>query len=145
MSDELSGRKARILVVEDNYADVDLLRWSLEGSGVDCELKVIQDGAEALDYVRQHSGSAQAPHDLAVLDLNVPKHDGLEILEAMRATPAFAVLPVAILTSSSSPRERTLLNALNVKHIIAKPLDLDEFMKIGRVLKQVLAGGSEKG
>ena len=94
MSDLQSIRKARILVVEDNYADVDLLRWSLEGSGVDCELMVIQDGAEALAYVRRLGVSPPAPHDLAVLDLNVPKHDGLEILEAMRATPAFASLPV---------------------------------------------------
>lgn len=136
---QLNGRKARILVVEDNPSDVDLLRWALQGADVDFDLKVINDGGEAMAYVRRHAES-EIPHDLAILDLNVPKNDGLEILEAMRSTTAFRALPVAVLTSSSSPRERTKLTALNVTRLIAKPLEFDEFMKIGYVIKQVLAG-----
>lgn len=129
-------RKARILLVEDNPGDVELLRLSLNSAKVDCDLTVIVDGEQAVDYVqRQH---AENPPDLAILDLNVPRVGGLEILEAIRASPDLAGLPVMILTSSSSPHEAARLEALQISKHVIKPLELDEFLHIGFIVKQLL-------
>lgn len=131
--------KSRILLVEDNPGDVELLRLALKKAGLDCELTVLDDGAEALALVRQQGkyADAKVPH-LAVLDLNVPKYDGIEILAAMRANPAYAEVRVAVLSSSSSPRERANIAQFQVSRFITKPLDLDEFLRIGVVLKELL-------
>ena len=137
---------ARILLVEDNPGDVELLRLALKRAGLDCELMVLDDGAEALALVRQQGKYAGVPvPDLAVLDLNVPKYDGVEILEALRANPAFAEVRVAVLSSSSSPRERANIEKYHISRYITKPLDLDEFLRIGEVLKELLTDGASRG
>jgi CheY-like chemotaxis protein len=137
---------ARILLVEDNPGDVELLRLALKRAGLVCELTVLDDGAEALALVRQQGKYASVPvPDLAVLDLNVPKYDGVEILEALRANPAFANVLVAVLSSSSSPRERTSIEKFRISRYITKPLDLDEFLRIGEVLKELLAEDASRG
>ena len=142
MGDLLGARKFRILVIEDNEADVKLLRLALDGAGLQYDLAVIQDGGEAMEYVRRHAGGAETDRapNLIVLDLNVPKNDGLEILSAMREARVFEHVPVLVLTSSSSPRERGKLEALGIAKHVRKPLEYDEFMRIGPVVKQVLSG-----
>jgi len=131
--------KIRILVVEDNPADVMLLRWALETAELDFELTVIDDGGDALAFVQQRGEYADAvAPDLAILDLNLPRNDGLEILQAIRASQAFTDLTVAILSSSSSPRERAKIDAFRVGRYIAKPTDLNEFLKIGFIVKDLL-------
>jgi len=129
-----------VLVVEDNPADVELLRWALDGAAVDCDLTVIDDGGEALAFVQQRGKyfASTAP-DLAILDLNMPKYDGMEILEAMRASKVFAAVPVAVLSSSSSPRDRARMEAYNIGRYITKPPDLDEYLRIGFIVKELLA------
>ena len=94
--------------------------------------------------VRQRQAGASIP-DLAVLDLNLPKIGGLEILEAMRASRAFAGIPVAILSSTSSPRERAKIDAFGVDRFITKPLDLEEFLRIGVTLKTLLTEARRGG
>jgi chemotaxis family two-component system response regulator Rcp1 len=133
------GRKAQILVVEDNPADVELLRLALATAELDHDLTVITDGGEALAYAEQKGkySTAETP-DLAILDLNLPKNGGLEILAAMRRNPAFDSVAITILSSSSWPRERDRMGALRVERFITKPYDLDEYMQIGFVLKQML-------
>jgi CheY-like chemotaxis protein len=126
----------RLLVIEDNPADVHLLRSALATAELHCELTVIDDGADALAFLRQPS--ATAPPDLAIVDLNLPKHSGQEIIEEMRATPAFREVPVVILTSSSSQRDRASLEHTHVRRYIVKPADLDEFMKVGWQIREVL-------
>jgi two-component system, chemotaxis family, response regulator Rcp1 len=128
-----------ILVVEDNPSDVDLLRRALRKEGIHCELTVIDDGGEALELVRQQGKYAHvAPPDLVLLDLNLPKNDGSDILEAMRANPAFADLTVAVLTSSSRPRERARLERFDISEFVTKPADLDEYLKIGGIVRGLL-------
>ena len=133
------SRKACILVIEDNPADVALLRLALESAELDCDLTVIEDGGQALAFIREHEEATSASTlELAILDLNLPKNDGLEILEAMRASKAFSDIPVAILSSSSSTRERARMEKFSVKRFITKPADLEEFMKIGLTVKELL-------
>jgi two-component system response regulator len=135
-------RKIHILLVEDNPADVGLLRLALKGAQVDCDLTILEDGAEALAYIRRRQeGDGTEIPDLAVLDLNLPKNGGLEVLEAVRGNSAFAGMAVAILSSSSSPRERARIEEFGVDAFITKPLDLDGFLGIGSTLKAMLPDG----
>ena len=139
-------RKARILVVDDNPGDVELLRMALAEAGVNCDLTVLDNGREALEFVqgRGRFGAAPPP-DLVILDLNLPRNDGTEILEAMRATESYAETPVAILSSSSSSREQAKVEGLRVKRFIVKPPDLDKYMRIGVILREVLAEERARG
>ena len=133
-------RKTHILVIEDNPADVELLRMALRHAGLDFELIVVDDGADALALVcQQHRGTPGTALDLAIIDLNLPKHGGEEILQALRANPTLTHLPVAILTSSSSPRDRSGIHRLRVGRYIVKPPDLDDFLKIGFTVKELLS------
>jgi CheY-like chemotaxis protein len=102
-------------------------------------LIVIEDGAEALAFARQDGPSAaNLVPDLAVLDLNLPKNEGVEVLKAMRENPRLAHVPVVITSSSASTRERAAVEQLGVERYIAKPPDLDSFLEIGAVVKEVL-------
>jgi len=128
-----------ILLVEDNPGDVYLIGEALRRQGLDFELLVAEDGARALrelEKVRQ--GQAKAP-DLILLDLNVPKKNGLEVLRHIRADPACARTPVAILTSSDYPREKVEALDLGASCFIRKPTDLDDYMKVGATLKELFA------
>jgi CheY-like chemotaxis protein len=134
--------KVRILVIEDNPADVDLLRRAFRSADLDCELILLEDGAEALEYVRRlEAGLEGVVPDLAVLDLNLPKNDGIEVLQAMRASRGFAKVPVAILSSSASARERAKISQFGIGRYLTKPPDLDEFLRLGVVLKELVATG----
>lgn len=132
-------REPRILLVEDNAADVHLFRLALRHAELTCDLTVIEDGAEALSFAKRQGKYSTSPTpDLAVLDLNLPKADGVEVLDAMRATSEFSGVPVVILSSSSSPRERARVNNLSIARFITKPLQLDEFLQMGFILKSLL-------
>lgn len=129
----------RILLVEDNSADVFLLRKALQLAELDFDLVVIEDGAEALRFIRAegiHAGRA-VPH-LAVLDLNLPKNEGTEVLATLRQTAAFADVPVVITSSSSLPSDRSKTEQYRVERYITKPPDLARFLEIGVILKEVL-------
>lgn len=140
MTEDIQARKPRILLLEDNPGDVNLIRLALERAGVQCELTVLDDGGEALAFVRREGLYAAAVNpDLAILDLNVPKNDGMEILEAMRTSRSFAEVPVAILSSSSSPTDRANVERFNILRFITKPPDLEEFLQIGDIIKGLLA------
>jgi chemotaxis family two-component system response regulator Rcp1 len=140
----------RILLIEDNPADVELLRRAFASAKLDCDLTLLEDGAEALAFLRRLETQSDEPSpDLTVLDLNLPKNDGVEVLQAMRASPAFASMPVAVLSSSPFSRERARIEPYRIGRYITKPADLDEFLKIGFILKELLTadgdGPSEQG
>jgi CheY-like chemotaxis protein len=129
----------RILLVEDNAADAYLFRKALENAELNFELLLLEDGAQALAFVRGEGafGAEPAP-DLVVLDLNLPKSDGTEVLQAIRQSRHLSKIPVVITSSSSSPHDRAKTEHLVVERYIMKPLDLDDFLQIGAVVKQVL-------
>jgi CheY-like chemotaxis protein len=134
----MTGQRFRILLVEDNSADIYLLRKALDGAGLDYNLTTIEDGADAMDFVRsggKHAG--RAVPDLAVLDMSLPKNDGIQILEAIRANAAFAGLPVIVMSSSACP-PNLKQEQLQVTRYIPKPPDLEEFLRIGLVIREVL-------
>ena len=144
-SDRSGDWKVRIVLVDDNPADVRLLRLALDNADLDCELIVIDDGAEALAFVRQQGQDARnSPPDLAVLDFNLPKIDGLQILKAMRENRAFTGVPVAVLSSGLSPRDMAKIQEFTLARYITKPSTLEEFLKIGSSLKALIERGSDE-
>jgi two-component system, chemotaxis family, response regulator Rcp1 len=127
----------RIFVAEDNPADVDLLRRSLEEHGAAYRLDVASDGAEALHLVEVFLQSAIP--DLILLDLNLPKHDGIEILKRVRRHRRLDSVPVIVLTSSDSPKDRMSAMELGITRYLRKPSSLEEVMAIGAIINEVLA------
>jgi CheY-like chemotaxis protein len=135
---EAASRK-RILVIEDNPADIELLQLALDDARLQYVLIVIDDGAEALRFFRQEGKYANsAVPDLAILDLNLPKHDGIEIMAAVRANSAFAELPVAVLSSSSSPRDRSKLLSFGRVRYFTKPTDLEQYGELAQTIRGLL-------
>jgi CheY-like chemotaxis protein len=124
-----------ILLAEDNPADVYLIREALREHSVDCALLVAADGKDVMALL---SGEG-APPDLIILDLNLPRHDGIEILQRVRATDGMAHIPVVVLTSSDSPRDRLVATQLGATRYIKKPSSLDQFLDLGAVFKELLA------
>lgn len=139
----MSDKVFRILLLEDNAADVYLFRKALENAELNFELTLIEDGAEALTFVLGEGKYAgrQVP-DLAVLDLNVPKNEGTEVLAAIRRTADFSHVPVVVTSSSPAPTDRMGREQLLGERYIQKPLDLEEFLRIGAALKEILVKNS---
>src|SRR5690349_16280549 len=104
---------ARIVVIEDNPADVFLLRHALDENGEDYRLDVLRDGAEAMQFVRDQRKVSAEPHPCAiVMDLHLPKHDGPAVLQAIRDEPETAHIQVVALTSLINPDEEREVRAL---------------------------------
>ena len=124
-----SGRGiARILQVEDD-ADVRLTREALRESGDGVRLSVVGDGERALAFLRNEAGFEDSPRPhLVLLDLNLPRKDGLEVLREMRADPSLARIPVIVLSSSTQAGDVDACYAAGANAFVGKPLELDEFI-----------------
>jgi CheY-like chemotaxis protein len=139
MSSATEAQSFHILLVEDNAADVYLFREALKAAGLKFELTVIENGADGLAFARRQGAyPASSVPDLAVLDLNLPMNGGASVLEAMRQTKHLEYVPVFIMTSSAAPREQAWAKELGVERFITKPADLEDFLQIGHVVKEVL-------
>lgn len=121
-----------ILLVEDNPDDVELTRLAFEQSRIANKLVVVGDGAAALDYLFARGAHADRdPNQLpsiVLLDLNLPKVDGREVLQAIRANEATRTLPVVVLTTSTEPFDVEASYALGVNSYIQKPVDFEQFV-----------------
>ena len=127
----------QILLVEDNPGDVRLTREVLKEGRISNTLNVVPDGVEAMAFLRHEGAYADAgPQDLVLLDLNLPKKDGREVLAEMKADPVLRRIPVIILTTSSA--EIDILGAydLHANCYITKPADLDQFTKVVRSIEE---------
>jgi len=130
----------QVLLAEDNAADVYLIREALREHRVDCDLRVAPDGQELLE-VLTNEVSQLAQLRLIILDLNLPRHDGIEILERLKHS-RLQHIPVVVLTSSDSQRDRDLAIELGAKRFLRKPSELEQFLSLGAVFKELLAGAS---
>ena len=123
------GGTARVLQVEDNEADVRLTREALREAGQEVRLSVVADGEQALAYLRNESGFEDVPRPhLVLLDLNLPRKDGVEVLQEMRSDPELAPIPVIVLTSSSEARDVDACYAAGANAFVVKSVELDEFI-----------------
>jgi two-component system response regulator len=139
ITNTINRSRPRILLVEDNPGDVDLFRLALKTAHFDCDLTVLDDGGEAMALVKREGKYADLDvPDLVVLDLNVPKNDGIEIVASMRSSEVFRETQVVVLSSSSSPRDYAKLENFRIAKYITKPPDLDEFLNIGTQLMKIV-------
>jgi len=129
-------KTASIVVVEDNPADVLLIRKALEEKGIKCELTCFDNGETALKNLSQQG---RLLPDLILLDLQLPKADGVEVLGKIRGMPRFSEVPVVILTSSESPSDVLRTERMGAARYIRKPLALEDFFtEVGRGVEEML-------
>ncbi len=127
------------MLVEDNRNDVYIIQEILKRSGLDAHLQVSSDGDQALKLWDTIENDAEAPcPQLVLLDLNLPKASGVEILARIRRGKRCAAIPVVIVTSSKSPLDLAATQALGASAYFQKTADLTEFMELGRVILELL-------
>lgn len=127
---------AKLVVVEDNSADVFLLRHALDQHAEEYVLEVLRDGEEAIDFVNRHrSMGHDAEPCVIVLDLHLPKYDGAAVLKVIRQEPALASVQVVVLTTLASPKDEQVVRDLGVRLYRAKPSLMEEWIKLaGEIL-----------
>jgi CheY-like chemotaxis protein len=130
------NKPIRVLLVEDNPGDADLTRETLEAGKLKLQIDVVVDGAEAVDFLlrRGRYTHVELP-DLVVLDLNLPKLDGRQVLEEIRKDAAAAMVPVVVLTSSDAERDVARSYQLGANCYVTKPVDLAAFQSIVRSIE----------
>lgn len=129
-------RPLRILLIEDNPADVRLTKEAFREGGCLTDLSVVEDGVEAMAFLRREGRYASAPRpDLILLDLNLPKKDGREVLAEIKSDRALARTPVIVLTSSRADRDICRAYELGANCYVTKPIDLEQFLQVVRAVQ----------
>ncbi|HVG45934.1 MAG TPA: response regulator [Longimicrobium sp.] len=136
MEPEIAARAVELLLVEDNPGDVELTRESLEEAKVRNRLHVVPDGVEALAFLRREGAYRDAPRpDLVLLDLNLPRMDGREVLAEVKADPVLRTIPMVVLTTSEAERDIVAAYQLHANAYIVKPVDLEQFLGVIRSIE----------
>ena len=136
----MSNGKTQLLLIEDNPADVELVEEALAEAALDCGLSVMRDGQQAIDYI-EHIETEPACRfpDLILLDLNLPKVSGEEVLNRMRSSRKCKAAKVLIISSSDAPSDRARLMKLGANEYFHKPSSLKQFMELGPRVRALLA------
>ena len=136
MSIKTIGKPIEILLVEDNAGDVRLTQEALDDGKVHNNMRVVKDGVEALAYLRREGKYANVPRpDLILLDLNLPKKDGREVLAEIKGDKVLKRIPVVVLTTSRAERDVLKAYDLHANCYITKPVDLDQFITVVRSIE----------
>ncbi|MEU5716994.1 response regulator [Streptomyces sp. NPDC020403] len=118
-----------VLLVEDDPGDELMTREAFEDNKIRNTLHVVRDGQEALDFLYRRGEYADAPRpDLVLLDLNLPKYDGRQVLERIKTDPELALIPVVVLTTSSAEEDILRSYKLHANAYVTKPVDLEQFI-----------------
>jgi CheY-like chemotaxis protein len=137
MSAEACGRAVELLLVEDNPGDADLTRETLQESKLPNHICVVNNGVEAMAYLRREGKYADRTRpDLILLDLNLPKKDGREVLAEIKVDPRLRRIPVVVLTTSSAERDILETYDLHANCYITKPVNLDQFSAVVRAIEE---------
>lgn len=125
------GRPAEVLLVEDSPGDVRLTREALKEGKVRNNLSVVSDGVEAMEFLRREGKYKDAPRpDIVLLDLNMPRKDGREVLAEMKSDEQLKRIPVVILTTSEAEQDILRTYDLHANCYLTKPVDLEQFISI---------------
>jgi CheY-like chemotaxis protein len=129
-------RPVEILLVEDSPSDADLTVEALSDGKVLNNLHWVEDGVEALAFLRRQGKYNDAPRpDLILLDLNLPKKDGREVLAQIKVDPQLKLIPVIVLTTSAADRDIFKTYELNANCYVTKPIDLDQFISVVKLIE----------
>ena len=130
-------RPIEILLIEDNPGDVDLTKEALLDAKVHNRLHVVDDGAKAIDFLFQKGEYADVPRpDIILLDLNLPKKDGRQVLAEVKAEPRLADIPVVILTTSQAEEDIIRSYQLHANCYITKPVDFKQFLLVVKSIEE---------
>jgi two-component system, chemotaxis family, response regulator Rcp1 len=129
-------RSLRILLVEDSPSDVRLIREALKESSVPVQITVARDGVEAIEQLRQAEAGQAVRPDIVLLDLNLPRKNGKEVLAEIKASPNLKQTPVLVMTSSRSDEDIAQVYSLNANCYITKPGDLHEYINVVRAIEE---------
>ncbi len=136
-SNEPIHKVIEILLVEDSPGDARLTAEALKEGKILNHLSLVRDGVEALDFLHQRGAYASAaPPDLILLDLNLPKKDGREVLAEIKSDPDLKRIPVVILTTSKAEEDILRSYDLHANCYITKPVDLEQFMKVVKCIEE---------
>jgi len=136
MNNRKTGKPAEILLVEDNPGDVRLTQEAFKEGRVLNKLHVTRDGVEAMEFLRQKGNYAKVPRpDLILLDLNLPKKDGREVLAEIKTDKDLKRIPVVILTVSQAEEDVLKSYNLNANCYIIKPIDLEQFIRAVKLIE----------
>ncbi|MFD1562029.1 response regulator [Haloarchaeobius amylolyticus] len=136
MSNQSTTGSVSILLVEDNPGDVRLIQEAFRTAGFEPAFHTVVDGDAALEFLREGVGSPSGPSvDLVLLDLNLPRTDGFEVLEAIKDEPELTSLPVIVLTSSEAPEDIVKSYELCANAYLTKPSNPDEFAELGQAVE----------
>lgn len=131
------GRRKIIFLVEDNLGDIRLIQEALKSTAVDCDIAIARDGMEAMAYLRREGNYANAIQpDLILLDLNLPRKDGREVLADIKADPALRHIPVVVLTTSRNEEDIHKSYDLYVNCYISKSRNLRQLFEIVRGIEE---------
>lgn len=134
-----AGAPWRILIAEDNKSDVSLIQRALKTSGIEAQVHIADDGEKAIRFFEQADADAAAPcPDLILLDINMPRYKGGDILRKLRASSRCRNALVLVVTSSNSNRDREEMDALGANGYFRKPSELSEFMALGEIVRDLL-------
>jgi chemotaxis family two-component system response regulator Rcp1 len=126
----------QILLVEDNPGDARLAVEGLTDSKIKNKLYHVKDGVEAMDFLRRRGEYADVPvPDLVLLDLNLPRKDGREVLEEIKQDPKLRLIPVVVLTTSEAERDLVKTYDLHANAYVVKPIDLDRFIEVVQAIE----------
>lgn len=132
-----TSKVIEVLLVEDDPGDVLMTREAFEDNKVANRLSVVQDGVSALEFLRKEGEHAGVPTpDLVLLDLNLPRMDGREVLEAMKNDAALRSIPVVVLTTSEAEEDVVRSYALHANAYVTKPVDFDRFIEVVRQIDE---------
>jgi CheY-like chemotaxis protein len=132
-----TGKVIDVLLVEDDPGDVLMTREAFEDNKVANRLQVVADGVSALAFLRKEGEHADAPTpDLVLLDLNLPRMDGREVLEAMKSDETLRSIPVVVLTTSEAEEDVVRSYSLHANAYVTKPVDFDRFIEVVRQIDE---------
>jgi len=137
MSSHYRFRPIEILLVEDSPSDANLIQISFKQAKIANNLRWVEDGETALDYLLQQGDYTNSPRpDLIVLDLNLPGMDGQELLTTVKSDPTLKRIPVIVLTTSEDEEDILKSYELNANCYITKPIDIQQFMRMVQLLEE---------
>lgn len=137
MSSHYRFRPIEILLVEDSPSDANLIQISFKQAKIANNLRWVEDGETALDYLLQQGDYTNSPRpDLIVLDLNLPGMDGQEVLTSIKSNPTLKSIPVIVLTTSEDEEDILKSYELNANCYITKPIDIQQFMRMVQLLEE---------
>ncbi len=133
---EPEGRPIEILLIEDSPSDTELTVEALKEAKVRNHLSIVEDGEQALEFLRRRGKYALAPTpDLIMLDLNLPRKDGREVLAEIKADDVLKTIPVVVLTTSRADQDVLRAYRLHANCYITKPVDFDQFLNVVRSIE----------